>query len=238
MKAGRRALRVGDYANARAVESALLALAKSGDGWPSPKEIIKELRAHGALNPRVVWNRGRARMLASDRLLVQAKLDARQRGVERYRLKYVEGRPPKPIRMEEYEKLPDEVRRYYRPVGKEEEQENSRRGFATLGSFLDGLRKIATPTVLNTLTYPDLLAEIERRRRIWAGTFEYDVPLERAEWEARRTDPKWWPPDLLPGRSPDLPSPPRRKIKLPTVAVEPPVHRRGAQHTPTRQQGE
>jgi hypothetical protein len=234
MKAGRPTKRAADYANARAVETAMLSLAHAGNEWPSPKEIIAQIRSADGGSPRVVWNRGRARMLSEGRLLVQAKLDERKRGVERYQLKYVEGRPPKPIRLEEYQRLPEDVRRFFRAVPPEEERENARRTWEGIGTFLQSIEKVATPVVLNGLTYADLLAEMDRRRQIWARTFVHDLDMERDSWERRRTDPRWWPPEVAAFIPPYHPPPPKRKIRLPTVAVEPPTPPPAGRHTPIR----
>lgn len=220
MKAGRRALKVGDYANARAVESAMISLTESGREWATPREIIAELRNAQFANPRVVWNRGRARLLGSDRLEVRAELDGKKRGVERYKLRFVEGRAPQPISLAEFQALPEEVRRFYRPLEKSELEASQGSG---IFRFLDILNKIATPVVVDGLTFQDLLEETSRRRRIWEGTFEFETHIEKHKWEERRREPEWWPTDI------------QQEIGrlLREEVARRPEHRRAARRTPS-----
>jgi hypothetical protein len=161
MKPGRRPKSGGEYANSKAVESAMLQLLHGGEEWPRSQEIVAEMTRAGVANARVVWNRGKTRLIVDHgRLEVRAELDTRHRAIERYRLRFVEGQTFM-ISIQEYRKLPEDLRRFYRPIQPLKPEDPVVRGLGALGDLFAGLSQ-ANLEILDT---EKIEKELLRRER-------------------------------------------------------------------------
>jgi hypothetical protein len=147
MKPGRPPKSGGEYANSKAVESAMLLLLKESKEWVTSREVIDAMDRNGTPNARIVWNRGKTRMIEDHgRLEVKPELDKRHRAIEKYRLRFVEGKTLS-ISIEAYDRLPPDLKKFYR-ARESDQTVSTRRSFEQgLGGLFAGLSKASLQTI-------------------------------------------------------------------------------------------
>lgn len=160
-KPGRPPKSGGEYANSRAVESAMLRLRREGKEWVRSREVIEKMTHDRIPNARVVWNRGKTRLIRDHgRLEVRARLDPSQTAVAEYRLRFVQG-TTYTISVEHYAKLPEDLKQFYRAIEPPKRSPSSPDFYGAMGDLLRGLSKAH----LNTVRTEELEEELIRRER-------------------------------------------------------------------------
>lgn len=192
MERGRPRKDASEYANAQAVESAMLRLRSEGKSIVETEDIVRELGAT-VPNARVVFHRGMKRLDSgiNPRVRITSALDQEHHAVRKFELILIEGRKPGPISAEDYDKLPEHTRQFFHPIQPSTKAEEARVANG-LGAFLEGLSRAALPNI----PYADLQKEIQRREKIRDGTYRLAPGSEEILWKRRmeKEESKWFPP--------------------------------------------
>ena len=125
----------------------MLLLLKEGKEWVESKDVVAAMQRGGVPSSRVVWNRGKTRLIEDHgRLEVRPELDQRHRPIALYRLRFVEGRTFR-ISIEHYAQLPEDLRRFYRPVEPRVPGPPAKSGPRAFGELFDGLQQASLETM-------------------------------------------------------------------------------------------